>query len=721
MDTLRLCPKCAAPLPADAPAGLCPKCLLNAGFESQSGAAINPTSGFTPPEPSELARDFPQLEVMELLGMGGMGVVYKARQVTLDRVVALKILPPDIGKDPAFAERFTREARALAKLSHPNIVGIFDFGQAGKYYYFLMEFVDGVNLRQMLSAHRVEPREALAIVPQICDALQYAHDQGIVHRDIKPENILVDRRGRVRIADFGLARLLGPSVDLRLTQSQHVMGTPNYMAPEQLEKPLTVDHRADIYSLGVVFYEMLTGELPLGRFEVPSQKVRVDVRLDDIVIKTLAKEPERRYQHASDVKTEMEALSGVPFSQLPPGLRNLAGTEYRSKTELLGLPLLHVSMGYDPATGKQREARGIVAVGGRATGVIAIGGFAKGIIAYGGIAIGVVAIGGIGLGVFCLGGLVMAMALAWGGVALAPLAFGGLAIGYYACGGLGFGAHVAASNAFADPMAQRFFMSWMRPSINVLVLVILLVPMFAQMLILMWARRQSKASAVAPSEPSRVGPPRMSGKAVLGAFWFPLLPVAACGFLLTTYAIRQVEVVSQSSVSPTIEYRKGTDLVSSNENRRTAERPNISSRPGANIPGERNQPIVVDAQPAIVFRIVMLFVGLLGLTAPFGTTILGIASINDIRRSQGRIYGMPLALFDALAYPLLLLDALIVAAAMGLVALGGAVVVRVFQARAAMGWGEIGIIGGSLGLIAALALDAVLVMMAWRAVTKPVS
>src|SRR4029077_9443541 len=164
---------------------------------------------FNPPPVPELAQFFPQLEILELIGKGGMGAVYKARQKQLDRIVALKILPPGIGDDPAFAERFAREAKALAKLNHPGIVTLYEFGKADGLYFFLMEFVDGVNLRQLLHAGRISAREALAIVPQICDALQFAHDQGIVHRDIKPENILLDRRGRVKVADFGLAKLVG--------------------------------------------------------------------------------------------------------------------------------------------------------------------------------------------------------------------------------------------------------------------------------------------------------------------------------------------------------------------------------------------------------------------------------------------------------------------------------------------------------------------------------
>ena len=180
-----------------------------------------------------MASRFPQLEILELLGRGGMGAVYKARQKGLDRLVAVKILPPEVGADPAFAERFTREARALARLSHPNIVAVYDFGRPhspspsgrgtasgargeGSLFYFVMEYVDGVNLRQAIQAGGMSPKEALAIVPQICDALQFAHDEGIVHRDIKPENILVDKRGRVKIADFGLAKLLGQAPRRRL-------------------------------------------------------------------------------------------------------------------------------------------------------------------------------------------------------------------------------------------------------------------------------------------------------------------------------------------------------------------------------------------------------------------------------------------------------------------------------------------------------------------------
>jgi tRNA A-37 threonylcarbamoyl transferase component Bud32 len=314
MSVVNACLECAAPLEADAPEGLCPNCLLglaaNPSGSPQPGTTPFPSAGFVAPSPAELASRFPQLEILELLGQGGMGAVYKARQPKLDRLVAVKILPPEWDKDPAFAERFAREAKALARLTHPHIVAVHDFGETDGLYYLIMEYVDGANLRHVLQEGRLKPSEALGIVPQICDALQYAHEEGVVHRDIKPENILLDSKGRVKIADFGLAKLLNrPRAAFTLTGSQQVMGTLDYMAPEQRLRPQEVDHRADIYSLGVVFYEMLTGELPLGRFEPPSHKARVDARLDEIVFRALEREPHRRYQRASHVKSDVQSIA----------------------------------------------------------------------------------------------------------------------------------------------------------------------------------------------------------------------------------------------------------------------------------------------------------------------------------------------------------------------------------------------------------------------------
>ena len=333
MNKPRHCPECHTPLSGDAFEGLCPTCLFDRALEpnrSEEAAAMKPTR-FAPPKPEELAEHFPQLDLIDLIGHGGMGAVYKARQIALDRYVALKIIHPETAKDPAFAKRFSQEARALAQLNHPGIVGVHDFGRTGGMFYLIMELVDGVNLRQLLSDGQMDPNEALSIIPQICEALEYAHTQGVVHRDVKPENILVSEQGRVKIADFGLAKLVRSAADFQLTGTEQVMGTPHYMSPEQLERPQDVDHRADIYSLGVVLYEMLTGELPLGSFEPPSKKIKIDVRLDEVVLRSLEKQPDRRYQHASELKTDVEAIStgysptdAAPWSLQPMDLGGLA-------------------------------------------------------------------------------------------------------------------------------------------------------------------------------------------------------------------------------------------------------------------------------------------------------------------------------------------------------------------------------------------------------------
>jgi serine/threonine-protein kinase len=314
-----------------------------------------------PLSPTQLAGKFPQLEILELLGHGGMGAVYKARQTNLDRLVALKIIRPEATHEPTFAERFNREAKTLARLSHQHIVAVHDFGEieyfeaqdppARLLYYFLMEYVDGSNLRQLMRAAELTPEQALAIVPQVCDALQFAHDEGVVHRDIKPENILLDKRGRVKIADFGLAKLAnGSAAEFTLTGTHQVMGTLRYMAPEQMEGSHTVDHRADIYSLGVVFYEMLTGEAPMGHFEPPSKKVQVDVRLDEVVLRSLASKPERRYQHASEVKTDLESISSTFSPQSarsaidPTGDINLDIEAARQRVQWPGIVLMIVGI-----------------------------------------------------------------------------------------------------------------------------------------------------------------------------------------------------------------------------------------------------------------------------------------------------------------------------------------------------------------------------------------
>lgn len=336
MSTSQYCPQCGLKTDQKVAFGLCPACLLQEAMHPTSAQESEHAQGWVPPPLDVLSTAFPNLDILELVGHGGMGAVYKVRQQTLDRIVALKILAPHYSEDPDFAVRFTREAKLLGGLSHPNIVAVHDFGYANGFYFLLMEFVDGVNLRQAMSVAKLSPEQALHIVPPICDALQYAHDRGIVHRDIKPENLLLDKAGQIKIVDFGIARIIrkdsipsnaspsevasrdriGSGSASEVGDATKVMGTPRYMAPEQISDPQSVDHRADIYALGVVFYEMLTGETPSKAIELPSSKVEIDIRLDSIVMKALQAEPARRYSTASELRQSIITMSlARPTSQ----------------------------------------------------------------------------------------------------------------------------------------------------------------------------------------------------------------------------------------------------------------------------------------------------------------------------------------------------------------------------------------------------------------------
>jgi serine/threonine-protein kinase len=272
----------------------------------------------------------PGYELRELLGKGGMGEVWRGYQQSLGREVAIKILPPSRAKDPEFVVRFEKEAKALAALNHPNIIQVIDRGVGDGHYYLVMEYVNGRSLREVLQGGRLSPQQALKIVSQICQAIDYAHEKEIIHRDLKPENILIDERGHVKVADFGLAGMQHSDSRLQLTATAVAMGTLSYMAPEQRRNAKGVDGRADLYSLGVILYELLTGELPFGRFKLPSEKVAgVDPRIDPIVAKSLESEPEARYQRASAIGSELDALidtAGHAKPVAPTALVPIEGT-----------------------------------------------------------------------------------------------------------------------------------------------------------------------------------------------------------------------------------------------------------------------------------------------------------------------------------------------------------------------------------------------------------
>ncbi|MCE9614725.1 MAG: protein kinase [Lentisphaerae bacterium] len=306
------CEVCGHRIPEDAPAGLCPACLLRQGL-GDTGAANDAPDALALPPLTALQVLFPHLELIDLLGQGGAGAVYRARQPALNRLVALKILREPSGGPLEFRERFRREAQAMASLNHPNIVAVHDFGEAGGMPYLVMELVAGTDLRRLMASRRLTPREALNIALALCDALEAAHARGIVHRDIKPANILINDGGHVKVADFGLAKLAGEAhPDRALTSHAQTMGTPYYMAPEQHARTANADARADLFAAGVVLYEMLTGELPVGHFPPPSQRAGTPPSLDAVVLKAMASDPARRFQRAQDVK---QALLDVVLSE----------------------------------------------------------------------------------------------------------------------------------------------------------------------------------------------------------------------------------------------------------------------------------------------------------------------------------------------------------------------------------------------------------------------
>ncbi|WP_163988289.1 protein kinase domain-containing protein [Pyxidicoccus caerfyrddinensis] len=287
--------------------------------------------------------ELPGFELMEVLGRGGMGEVWLARQQSLGRTVAVKLLPSRLAKDPEFVTRFEKEATALAALNHPHIIQIIDRGVAGENYFFVMEYVEGRSLREAM-ATGVTPERALKVILSVARAIECAHDKGIIHRDLKPENILLDGRGHVKVADFGLAGIQGPDTRLQLTATAVAMGTLNYMAPEQRRDAKNVDGRADLFSLGVMLYEVLTGELPLGRFKLPSAKVPgLDPRVDAVVERLLETDPEARYAKAGELCAALEAMTsnssapGMPVSEVegrvvPAGARTRSQLSRRVKS-----------------------------------------------------------------------------------------------------------------------------------------------------------------------------------------------------------------------------------------------------------------------------------------------------------------------------------------------------------------------------------------------------
>ena len=278
------------------------------------------STDWLPPTPEELQALLPQYEITMLIGRGGMGAVYRGKQVHLDRAVAIKILPPGLDEtDSTFSERFRNEALAMAKLNHPGLVAVYDFGKTRNgMLYIVMEFVDGTDVAHMMAQKgRLSSDHAMAITAHVCDALKYAHERGIVHRDIKPANIMVGYDGVVKVADFGLAKTSQSGQSTGLTQSGLAMGTMHYIAPEALTLGTSVDQRADIYAMGVMLYHMLTGGLPHGMFELPSLQVPgLDPRYDAIISRAMRNDRDRRYQSVVELRHDLDAILTRPVTQV---------------------------------------------------------------------------------------------------------------------------------------------------------------------------------------------------------------------------------------------------------------------------------------------------------------------------------------------------------------------------------------------------------------------
>ncbi|MEZ5384988.1 MAG: SUMF1/EgtB/PvdO family nonheme iron enzyme [Prosthecobacter sp.] len=289
--------------------------LLSPQSQAKPATSNSSASPWMPPTAEELGKLLPDYEIVKMLGRGGMGAVYMGRQKSLDRPVAIKILSTALeDADPSFAERFKNEARAMAKLNHPGIVAVHDFGEAaGGLLYIVMEYVEGTDVAKMIAKDgRLHTEHAMAITAHVCDALSYAHDRGIIHRDIKPANIMVGYDGVVKVADFGLAKMTHTQ-NTGLTQSGMAMGTLHYMAPEALMLGSAVDHRADIYAVGVMLYQMLTGKIPQGMFELPSLQVKgLDPRYDGIIAKSLREDREARYQSVRDMRHDLDGILTQP-------------------------------------------------------------------------------------------------------------------------------------------------------------------------------------------------------------------------------------------------------------------------------------------------------------------------------------------------------------------------------------------------------------------------
>ena len=360
-----ICPACGAPLLADSPRGGCAACLLRVALADLPGDEVPPgetavgSAALFPRDPftgeSVSPRDLGDYQLLEQIGHGGMGVIFRARQRSLNRLVALKLIRDGALARKEAVARFRTEAAAAARLQHPNIVGIHEVGEHAGQHYYSMELVPGQSLAERLRAGPLLPKEAARLLRKISAAIHFAHERDVLHRDLKPSNILLDSVGEPHVADFGLAKLL--NTDSGLTQSDAVLGSPNYMPPEQARgQSAGTGPRSDVYSLGAMLYEMLTGRppfsaaTPLATLKLVVEQEPIPPRdlnptlprdLDTICLKCLAKEPAVRYDSAQQLVNELDRfLRDEPIHARPAGPAEHAWRWCRRNPALAGLGLV---------------------------------------------------------------------------------------------------------------------------------------------------------------------------------------------------------------------------------------------------------------------------------------------------------------------------------------------------------------------------------------------
>ncbi len=489
-----VCRFCSATLPAYLDNDTCPECGCSVDLpdnnspatEGLDQATMKPRSGTRPNLASSeslnsnelVGTDFGDYRLLEEIARGGMGVVFRAQQKSLDRFVALKMILEGALASSVEVDRFKIEAQSAAHLDHPNIVPVYEIGEISGRHFFSMALVEGQSLADKINNEGpMNAVQAVEMLLMVAEGIRYAHERGVIHRDLKPANILLDQNDQPRISDFGLAKRPDRKTDLTVTGQ--TLGPPSYMAPEQASNKDITD-ATDVYALGAILYAMLTGRAPfesdtlLGTLtqvleQEPTSlrqlKGEIPLDLETVCLKCLEKDPFERYESAQDLIDELERfIKGEPVQARPLSgwakvqrwrriIARNRDVRLQSATSIAGYPLVDIAYGRDRESGEEfGHAKGVIALGDRATGIIAYGGFARGL-----VAVGLYAVGGIAFGMFAAGLFTAAFAgvalWATGGFAVGVYTFGFVAIGYYSIGMFAFG--YKALGAFSWSVAKR--------------------------------------------------------------------------------------------------------------------------------------------------------------------------------------------------------------------------------------------------------------------------